>query len=171
MATIEPGSTTEISNIQRQMARARLEIHQDVGGAMDGVHALTDWRTIVRSHPWLSLAIAAALGYAVIPRRSTKQPARSASSALEPNVGAMARPAESSGTAGHGKWDPLWSAYALIAPIAVRLAQVYATQYLENWLAEHAVRKTAPDPEREKGESGGRTASSARPTVRSRDVP
>jgi len=141
MATVEIGSTTEIQNIQRQMARARLQIHEDVGGAVDGVQTLTDWRTIVRSHPWLSLAAAAALGYMVIPRRSTTHAARTANSAPAPDVGAMALPAESTGTAGRAQWQPLSSAFALIAPIAVQLAQTYALQYFESWLAEHAFRR------------------------------
>jgi hypothetical protein len=171
MATVETGSTAEIRNIQRQMAQARLEIHQDVGGTVDGVQLLTDWRTIVRSHPWLSLAIAAALGYAVVPRRSTKHAARSPSSDPQPDAGAMALAGAPTVTGGRGKWEPLSSAFAWIAPIAARLVQTYASQYLESWLAEHAFRQTASEPDRARGESDGPTTASARPAVRSRDLP
>ncbi|MGO9465071.1 MAG: hypothetical protein ACLQIB_23850 [Isosphaeraceae bacterium] len=171
MATRELGPTTEIRNIQRQMAQARRDIHQDVGGAMDGVHALTEWRTIVRSHPWLSLAMAAALGFAAVPRRSSKPRAHAAGSATAPDGGAMAIPAEPTGTAGRGNWEPLWSAYTFFAPIVLRLAQGYASQYLESWLAEHTVPKAPSEPESARGESGGGTPSPARPMVRSREVP
>ncbi len=148
MAAVETSSTTETRNIQRQMARARLEIHQDVGGAVNGVQLLTNWRTIVRSHPWLSLAIAATLGYAVIPRRSARHGARSQSSDPPPDAGATALSAESAATDGLGKWEPLSSAFAWIAPIAARLVQTYVSQYLESWLAEHAFGRAPSEPAR-----------------------
>jgi len=169
MATFDTGSTAEIRNIQRQMAQVRREIHQDVGGAVGGVQLLTDWRTIVRSHPWLSLAIAAALGYAVVPRRSTKHAARSLSSDPQPDAGAMALAAAPIGAGDRGKWEPLSSAFAWFAPIAARLAQTYASQYIESWLAENAFRQAPPGPDRARGETGGPPIASARPPVRSRD--
>ncbi len=163
MATVEPRSTAEIRNIQRRMAQARLEIHHEFGGAVDGVQALTDWRTIVRTHPWLCLAIAAAAGYGVVPRRSAPNAIRSAEGVPPPDLGQRAGSAESSGSAGRGYWEPLASAFALISPIAVRFAQTYASQFLESWLVEHANRKDPSETARPQSPSDGRTLSSARP--------
>jgi hypothetical protein len=172
MATVETGFTEQIKTIQRQMARARLEIHQDVGGAVDGVQLLTDWRTIVRSHPWMSMAIAAALGYAVIPRRSIKQPSAGlAERAAGPELAALTLPTESTTSAGRGKWQLLSSAFALLAPIVVRVAQTYTLHYVESWLAEQINRQNPVEPERPRGKSDSHPLASARPLVPLRDSP
>ena len=171
MAMGDTGFTEEVKNIQRQMARARLEIHQDVGGAVDGVQLLTDWRTIVRSRPWLSLTVAAALGYVAIPRRSQQLPRGGpVESAIGP-YGASAAPAASGATTGRGAWRPLGAALGLITPILVRAAQTYALNYLESWLAEPGDRQARPESDRPGDKTDGRTQASPTAPVRFREHP
>jgi hypothetical protein len=135
----EASANAEVSNIQREMAQARRQIHEDVGGAIDGVQTLTDWRSLVRAHPWLSLGIAAALGYLVVPRR----PAAGLAEAVEaqPQLARDGRGAPTIEPATRhsdaGKWALLSSGFAVISPIVIRLAQSYALRYLESWLERH----------------------------------
>ena len=75
MATANSTISAEISDIQRRMAQVRHEMHQEVQGAVKGARSLTDWRSLVRSHPWLSLGVAAAAGYLIVPKRRWETPA------------------------------------------------------------------------------------------------
>jgi hypothetical protein len=123
----------EITDIQRRMAEIRHELHQDVQEAVKGAQALADWRSPVRSHPWLALGAAAAVGFLVVPKRRPAPappivavaPAALSAEAIQP------LPAESR----RKRWGVFGAAFGLLAPIAVRAAQNYAIQYLEQWIA------------------------------------
>jgi hypothetical protein len=129
MATAS-STTAEITEIQRQMAQIRRELHEDVRGAVEGAQSLTDWRSPVRSHPWLALGAAATLGYVIVPRRR-REPAP-AVFAVAPAAAAVS---EATPAPRKKRWGILGSAVGLLAPIAVRAAQNYAIQYLEQWIA------------------------------------
>jgi hypothetical protein len=128
MATAK-STPAEILEIQRRMAQVRHELHEDVREAVKGAQELTDWRSQVRNHPWLALGAAAAVGYFIVPRRREPAPAvvAVAPSAAVPTV--AAEPAKKK------RWGLIGSAFGLLAPIAVRAAQNYAIQYLEQWIA------------------------------------
>jgi hypothetical protein len=125
-----------INEIQRQMAQIRQELHHDIQGAVRGAQSLTDWRSAVGNHPWLSLAIAAAAGYLIVPerRRETRTVVT-----VGPPPGPDPMPASpvSAGSRGRSRWSAIETAYNLLAPVAVRAAQNYALQLLERWLAAH----------------------------------
>src|SRR5262249_35088305 len=127
MAMVESSVNSEIGMIQREMARARRQIHEDVGGAIDGVQTLTDWRSIVRSHPWLSMGIAAGIGFMVVPRRRKETPAapRETHGVRDDHFPEPA-PRIATGSAGAGNWSLLLTALSVVSPIAIRLAQSYA---------------------------------------------
>jgi len=175
MAMVEASQASaksEISNIQREMARARRQIHEDVGGAIDGVQTLTDWRSLIRGHPWLALGIAAAAGYLIVPRRR-------ATALAEPSA---TRPAREDRTPAStptdmkssevGKWALLSSAVAAFSPIAIRLAQSYAIGYLESWLHTHAFPKAPDECEPRSADSGTSTfsAPTSQPGARARSI-
>jgi hypothetical protein len=170
MAMAELNTKSEICNIQREMARARRQIHDDVGGAIDGVQTLTDWRTIVRGHPWLSLGIAAAIGYLVVPRRFVTRLGEPAETRLLRD--APVKPAALSATRSSdgGKWAFASSAFAVISPIALRVAQSYALRYIDNWLGAHAFPSAAQEPGRPAGQSGSWTFSAATSPEGSRET-
>jgi len=131
MATANSTISAEISDIQRRMAQVRREMHQEVQGAVKGAQALTDWRALVRGHPWLALGVAAAAGYLLVPRRRRETPtvvgpgAPVEAAAAAPDQPAQARRAGPS---------TIGTVFDLLAPIAVRAAQNFALQYLEQWL-------------------------------------
>jgi hypothetical protein len=128
MATVK-STPSDIIEIQRRMAQIRRELHEDVREAVKGAQSLTDWRSQVRSHPWMALGAAAALGYLIVPKRHP---------APAPAIVAVAPAAAVPSTAAPEKkkrWGLIGSAVGLLAPIAVRAAQNYAIQYLEQWIA------------------------------------
>jgi hypothetical protein len=128
MATAK-STTADISEIQQRMAQIRREMHEDVREAVKGAQSLTDWRSQVRNHPWVALGTAAALGYLIVPKRYP---------APAPAVVAVAPAAAVQPIAAAPKkkrWGLIGSAVGLLAPIAVRAAQNYAIQYLEQWIA------------------------------------
>jgi hypothetical protein len=132
MATAK-STPAEIIEIQRRMAQVRHELHEEVREAVKGAQSLTDWRSQVRNHPWLALGAAAALGYLIVPRR--RQEAAPAIVAVAPAAAAPAMVQPSAGAPEKKRWGLIGSAVSLLAPIAVRAAQNYAIQYLEQWIA------------------------------------
>jgi hypothetical protein len=171
MAMIGADPKSEIGNIQREMARARRQIHEDVGGALTGVQTLTDWRSIIRRHPWLSLGIAAAAGYLVVPRRSAASSVKPLEAQERHDRLISPNAHSASPNPDVGKSVMLSSAIAAIAPVAVRLAQSYALRYLETWIHDHAF-PSAPKADSESNRAGGDwTFSAATSQEGSREFP
>jgi ElaB/YqjD/DUF883 family membrane-anchored ribosome-binding protein len=65
MAALKPMTSMDISDIQRRMAEIRHDMHQEVQGAVKGAQSLTEWRSFVKSHPWLSISVASVVGYLI----------------------------------------------------------------------------------------------------------
>jgi hypothetical protein len=133
METARSITTAEINEIQRRMAQIRHDLHVEVRDAVKGAQSLTDWRSQVRSHPWLALGAAAAAGYLIVPRRRSAAPTVVAVSPAASGLAAAA-PAQPERPSRRSRWDILGTAFSLLAPIAVRAAQNYAIQSLEQWL-------------------------------------
>jgi hypothetical protein len=142
MATAK-STPAEILEIQRRMAQVRHELHEEVREAVKGAQSLTDWRSQVRNHPWLALGAAAAVGYLNVPRRREPGPASVAVAPAAADPAAVqAIPAAPEKKK---RWGLIGSAVGLLAPIAVRAAQNYAIQYLEQWIAAQPT-GTGPKP-------------------------
>ncbi len=132
MATAK-STPAEINEIQRRMAQIRHELHEEVREAVKGAQSLTDWRSQVKSHPWAALGAAAVLGYLIVPKRNSAATPAIVAVAPTAAVPAIAEPPKKK------KWGLIGSAIGLMAPIAVRAAQNYAIQYLEQWIASQPV--------------------------------
>jgi len=52
------------------MAMIRQRIDEQSDEVVAQVNALSDWRSYVRRHPWVSVGAAAALGYVLVPSRA-----------------------------------------------------------------------------------------------------
>ena len=120
MATAKT-TAAEITEIQRQMAQVRHELHQEAREMVKGAESLTDWRSHVRHHPWLALGAAAAVGYLIVPRRR-QEPAPTIVAVAPQPAGAMV-PARAAAEPKKKRWGLIGSAVGLLAPIAVRAAQ------------------------------------------------
>ncbi len=124
------------------MAKIRRELHEDVRGVVASAEAVTDWKHYVRTYPWLAVGLAVAVGFLVVPKR--RRP-RGISAAEIPGVvraeiaqvvqaePLKAVPVEAPKPKGKGLISIL---FGMIAPVAIRAAQGYATQYLGNWISQ-----------------------------------
>ena len=62
----EPRETEEI---RQRMEELRCDLDEDVQEIVEGARDMRDWRTYVRSYPWICLGAALAVGYLIVPRR------------------------------------------------------------------------------------------------------
>jgi len=167
MATANSNTSAEISDIQRRMAQIRHEMHQEVQGAVKGAQSLTDWRSLVRNHPWLSLGVAAAAGYLIVPERRWETPAVVAVDTTPEQV-APAAPRDQPSQPVRSRWSTMGTVFSLLVPVALRAAQNFALQRLEQWLKVHPLHPAGKGHER-KSESGAGQAVPMSPTVKFRD--
>jgi hypothetical protein len=138
----------DVDEIRRQMAQIRRELHRDVREVVAGAEAVTDWQRHIRNHPWISLGSAFALGYLLVPRRHRHVPSDVATQAGVASTvrEAIQETAEAAQTAPREKrrGGLVRKAFGLVGPLAARVAQGYAMQFLENWLAQQAAAQPGP---------------------------
>jgi hypothetical protein len=137
MATSKPSNSVEIEDIQRRMAQLRHDMHGEVLGAVKGARSLTDWRSLARNYPFLTLGVATAIGYLVVPRRRSTAPTIVAVHATAPEAAALVEPQKQGEKTKGSGWSIMGTVFALVAPIAVRAAQNYTMRYIEGLLAQH----------------------------------
>jgi len=125
-------ATNEVDEIRRRMAQIRRDLHQDVKGVVESAEAVTDWRRYIRMYPWAALGVAVAAGYLVVPKR--RVPSDLATQADVARVREVVKEAKTEKkTARKGL---IGAAFGFIVPIALRAAQGYAVQYLENFIQQ-----------------------------------
>jgi hypothetical protein len=147
----------EISDIQRRMAQIRLEMHQDIRGAVQGAQSLTDWRSLVRNHPWIALGGAAAAGYLIVPRRERKAPAvvlPMSTAAEAPPLARRSQPVE----ARRSEVGSFGTILSLVAPVAIRAAQNYLLKRFEQWLEKHPLHPAGNSDRRRNDTASGPAA-------------
>ncbi len=130
-------ATNESDEIRRKMALIRRELHQDVREVVASAEAVADWRRYLRMFPWATVGVAFAIGYLIVPKRkrtlsldaATQAELVGARAALEaaPPIVVTEKPRRPS---------LIGSVFGAVAPIAWRLAQNYALNYAEQWLAQ-----------------------------------
>jgi hypothetical protein len=125
----------EIDEIRWQMAQIRHDLHQDVSTVVSGVSGVVnevsgvmDWRSVLRSHPFIATGAALAIGYLIVPRR--KKPVVELPNHVVSVEAPEARPREK-------RFRPLSWAFKLLAPIATQALQGYAMVWIENYLKQH----------------------------------
>jgi len=59
----------EVEEIQRQMARIRCDLNEEVGEIVHSARVMSDWQYYVRTYPWICAGAALALGYLIVPTR------------------------------------------------------------------------------------------------------
>jgi hypothetical protein len=138
---------TDAQELQRQMAEIRSQLQRDVREVVQGAKSASDWRSYIRSQPWIALSLAFAAGYLVVPSRVRTIKIAAGATHDEPRaLEAAAPPPKKS-----GRNPVLGWVVAAVAPLAVRAAQNYALNWVENLLANQATphrqsRAAAPPP-------------------------
>jgi hypothetical protein len=146
MAKTAATSIEEIDQIRREMARIRTDLHFGVQQTVEGVRSLTDFTSYIRNAPWLSIGLAVAVGFILVPGRKRSE-------GREPEIRYLASNEEGRPRRRKGL---VRTALGLVAPLAIRGAQHYAMERLETFLANQGV---PPRPDGEENRS--RTAASA----------
>jgi hypothetical protein len=62
-------NSDETNAIRQRMEEVRRDLDQDVQGIVEGTRDMGDWRSYVRSYPWVCAGAAVAAGYLLVPRR------------------------------------------------------------------------------------------------------
>jgi hypothetical protein len=61
-------NSPETKAIRQRMEEVRCDLDEDVQEIVEGARHMREWRTYVRSYPWVSLGTALAVGYLIVPR-------------------------------------------------------------------------------------------------------
>lgn len=114
---------SDLSRLQRRLAEARESLHDDAEELVDSANQLGDWRAYVRRYPLASAAVAAAIGFAIVPgKRIVYSPdAKTIMSLARRNK--LVVKASDQAEANRGVWGTLLT---LAATAAVRGATAYA---------------------------------------------
>jgi hypothetical protein len=132
----------EVTDIQREMARIRVELHQNMEGVVAGAEAATNWHRYVKHYPWAALGVAFVAGYFLVPRkrRSATRTGKAAAREVVEEVRDVIEGTHPKAQAEKPKKKAgiLGTAVAFVGPIALRAAQGYAVQYIENWIMQQA---------------------------------
>jgi hypothetical protein len=136
---IVASATNEIDDIRRRMALIRRELHEDIRGVVESAEAVTDWKHWIRDYPWASMALAAGVGFWLVPKRrklvKPQEVARAVVAEIQPAVQTVqaAVPAPEPKQKGRGL---IGAGLGLIGPIVMRAAQNYATHLVSHWIAQ-----------------------------------
>lgn len=166
----QPGN--EIDDIRRKMAQIRVELHEDMVGVVAGTEAATNWQYYVRLYPWAALGASLALGYVIVPRRrrSVGETARRVAEDVAEQIREIP-PVDRGGRKSprvekeKKKSGVLGFMFGFVGPILMRAAQNYASNYIDQFIAQQ--RDVGPSPFGSPpggpsggGPSGGRPGSS-----------
>ncbi len=59
----------ETKAIRQRMEEVRCDLDEDVQGIVECARDMRDWRSYVRTYPWICVVAALGVGYAIVPRR------------------------------------------------------------------------------------------------------
>ena len=126
-------------SVRTRMQQLRCEIDGDVEDMAASARNVVDWKHYVKTYPWVCLGTAAALGFLIVPKRSTAMhPDLASLTELEKTGHLIAKPAP---TATRGLVDAL---LATVASIAVSKAMGFLGQSVTSLLG--TAEDTSPHP-------------------------
>jgi len=150
----------QIDEIRRQMAQIRRELHEDMQAVVAGAEAASDWKYYVQRYPWVALGLVTVAGYLVVPRRRTSatETAEAAATETAERLGGLFRRARKTVSRGVESQDHeptptekkerkaglIGMVFGMVSPVVLRVAQSYAANYAENWLAQQQATGLGP---------------------------
>ena len=149
--------TSDITEIRRQMAQIRRELHEDVRDVVATAEAVTDWRRYLRNYPWVALGAAFAAGFWVVPKRQKPlatladlSRAHEAANSTRRGFVESVREAPRSEAVQEvkRKRGVLGAVLGMVTPLALKYAQGYALKFAESWLQQqlHTQFQAGPTP-------------------------
>ncbi|CAN5736588.1 hypothetical protein BH23PLA1_BH23PLA1_43160 [soil metagenome] len=152
----------DADEIRRYMAQIRRELHEDMQNVVLGAAAVTDWQRYIRLYPWLSVGLALTAGFLIVPRRrpsrseiaeeaaedAIERTQRTRSTRRRGDGGEVVVEAPAENVRKKSKFGLMGMAFGMLAPVLTRVAQNYASNYLETLLAQQnmAAPSANPDP-------------------------
>ena len=125
-------------SVRVRMQQLRCEIDGDMEDMAASARTMVDWKHYVKTYPWVCLGAAVALGFLIVPKRSSEiRPDLATLTELARTGHLVVKPAPA---ATHGLIDVLW---ATAANIAVRKATAYLGQSAERLLGITGQRETS----------------------------
>jgi len=115
-------------SLRARMQGIRCEIDQGMQDVSASAHSMVDWKHYVKTYPWVCLGTAAALGFMIVPKRSTTTAELTTPADLAKNGHPVA---SSAPAAARGVVDAL---VATVVSIAVHEAISYFGQNAERFL-------------------------------------
>lgn len=67
-------NSPETKAIRQRMEEVRCDLDEDVQEIVEGARGMGEWRSYVRTYPWVFLGAAFAAGYLIVPRRVFGRP-------------------------------------------------------------------------------------------------
>lgn len=130
-------------SIRREMDAIRTNLHVDMDRLVVNARHLTNWKHYVRSFPWASVGVAAALGYIAVPRKlEIRSPDREALEQLAKDNRLVVQHAPK----GEERRGVLMSAANLLGNMLLRAGIAYAGQQAGRIFGEHASKDESHQP-------------------------
>ena len=127
----------ETNAIRQRMEEVRCELDQDVQGIVEGARDMRDWRSYVRSYPWVCVGAAVAAGYLLAPRRPA---------AMQPSAEAIAELVKQSRLAETPLVTPLGKARGLLFRSVGNLVIQGVSAYVGQQAGKHFGEQAASSP-------------------------
>jgi len=128
----------ETNAIRQRMEEVRCDLDQDVQGIVEGARDMRDWRSYVRTYPWVCAGAALAVGYLLVPRRHV---------AMQPNAETIAELVEQSRLAATPLVTPLGKARGLLLRSVGNLVIQGVSAYVGQKAGEHFGPQAASSPQ------------------------
>lgn len=128
----------ETKAIRQRMEEVRCDLDEDVQGIVEGAREIRDWRSYVRTDPWICAGAALAVGYWIVPRRHA---------ATQPNAETIAEIVEQSRLAETPLVTPLGRARGMLLRCVGNLVVQGVSAYVGQQAGKHFGPQTASSPQ------------------------
>ncbi len=118
----------ETNAIRQRMEEVRCDLDQDVQGIVEAARDMRDWRSYVRSYPWVCVGAALAVGYLLVPRRHVP---------MQPNAETIAELVKQSRLAATPLVTPLGKARGLLLRCVGNLVVQGVSAYVGQQASKH----------------------------------
>ena len=128
----------ETKAIRQRMEEVRCDLDEDVQGIVEGARDMRDWRSYVRTYPWICVGAALAVGYWIVPRRHM---------AMQPNAETIAELVKQSRLAETPLVTPLGKARGLLLRCVGNLVMQGVSAYVGQQAGKHFGPQAAKSPQ------------------------
>ena len=128
----------ETKAIRQRMEEVRCDLDKDVQGIVEGTRDMGDWRSYVRTFPWVCVGTALAVGYWIAPRRHV---------AMQPNAETIAELVEQSRLAETPLVTPLGKARGMLLRCLGNLVMQGVSAYVGQQAGKHFGPQAANSPQ------------------------